>query len=221
MVPKWSRIKSPAGSRVSFLALAGTVAGFFLAGVPSALPVAAVQAATATTCPETTLVQPFVKTEEKEKLTPGYYSLVAGGDFEAGEAAWTLSGGAKVASGGAKSPLTEKEGKSSLDLPDGASAQSPLTCVETNDRTFRFLDRSEGTAATVTVRVVYETALGSVAVVVGTLAPGASWEPSPILHSGAAVAAAIKGGVAHMSIRFTSSKGTARIDDVYLDPRMR
>jgi len=216
MVPTWSRLKSAASSRGSLLALAASTAGMTFA---AALPVAAAQAAS---CPETTLLQPFKAIEEKEKIKePGYYSLVAGGDFEAGEAAWTLSGRAKVGSGGAKSPLTAIEGKSSLDLPEGASAQSPLTCVETNDRTFRFLDRSEGTAATVTARVVYETALGSVAVVVGTLAPGASWEPSPILHSGAAVAAAIKGGIAHMSIRLTSSKGTARIDDVYLDPRMR
>ncbi len=219
MVPTWSRIKSPARSRGAFIALAGTVAGLSLAGILGALPVGA-QAATAT-CPETKLVQPFAKIEEKEKLTPGYYSLVAGGDFESGEAAWTLAGGAKVASGGAKSPLTEKEGKSSLDLAKGAVATSPVTCVEPSDRTFRFLDRSEGASASLAVRVVYETSTGPDAVLAKTLTPGTSWEPSPILHTGAALATAISGGVAHMSVRFTSTKGTARVDDVSLDPRMR
>jgi hypothetical protein len=215
MVPTSSRLKSPAVSRGSFLALAGAVAGLGFAGVLSALPVAGAQAAS--TCPETTLTQPFLA----KWKDANYYSLIAGGSFEAGETAWTLSGGAKVASGSETYAVTGTPGKSSLDLPAGATATSPLTCVEPTDRTFRFFDRSEGATATVTVKVVYESAAGSVAVVVGTLTPGSSWEPSPILHSGAAVAGAITGGVAHMSIRFSTTKGTARIDDVYLDPRMR
>src|SRR5271166_6064476 len=209
MVPTWSRIKSPAArSRGAFLALAGTVAGLSLAGILGALPVAA-QAAAAT-CPETKLVQPFAKIEEKEKLTPGYYSLVAGGDFESGEAAWTLAGGAKVASGGAKSPLTEKEGKSSLDLAKGAVATSPVTCVEPSDRTFRFLDRDEGGEATLAVSVIYEGLTGLISDSVRTVTVGGSWEPSPILHTGAFKAVKLSsGGFANMSIRFEAIKGTA------------
>src|SRR5271165_1286782 len=138
MVPTWSRIKWHTVPRGSFLALAGTIAGFALAGL---LPVAAAQAAG---CPESTLSQPFAEIEKNEKLTEiHYYSLVAGGAFEPGEAAWTLSGGAKVASGGGISVLTKKEVKNSLELPKGAVAVSPLTCVEPSDRTFRFLDRAE------------------------------------------------------------------------------
>jgi hypothetical protein len=42
-----------------------------------------------------------------------------------------------------------------------------------------------------------------------------------VTQSGAAVLSAVSGGVAHLSIRLTSTKGVARIDDVFLDPRMR
>ncbi len=212
MVPIWSRIKSAAVSRSSSLALVGTVAGLTLAG---ALPAASAQAAIPA-CPETTLIQPFLKWQDS-----GYYSLVAGGGFEVGESAWTLSSKAAVASGSETFALTGKLGRSSLQLPTGASAQSPLTCVEPNDRTFRFLAHGEGGSAMITVSVIYEGLLGLISNTVKTGTVGSSWEPSPVLHTGAQKAAKLAGGFAHMSIRFEANKGTARIDDVYLDPRMR
>jgi hypothetical protein len=216
MVKTGSRIKSAAASRGAHLVLAGTVAGLTLA---SALPVAA-QAAS---CMETPLVQPFKAIEEKEKLTPSYYSLVAGGAFEAGEASWTLSGGAKVASGGGVSPLTGKEVKSSLELPKGAVATSPLTCVEPSNRTFRFLARGEGASAGLTVSVVYEGLLGFLFTKVsgGTVGSGKEFAVSQILDTGVHREAILLGGYAKMSIRFASTSGTVRVDDVYLDPRMR
>src|SRR5271165_6747956 len=199
MVPTWSRLKSAASSRGSLLALAASTAGMTFA---AALPVAAAQAAS---CPETTLVQPFKAIEEKEKIKePGYYSLVSGGAFEAGETAWTLSGGAKVASGGGISALTGKEAKRSLELPKGAVAVSPLTCVEPNDRTFRFLDHGEGGSTTLTVSVVYEGLTGLLATKVLSLtaATGKELTASAILHTGAHTAAKLSGGFAYMSIRF-------------------
>jgi len=54
-----------------------------------------------------------------------------------------------------------------------------------------------------------------------TLTVGNGWELSPILHTGAALASTISGGTAQLSVAFTSAKGVIRIDDVYLDPRMR
>ncbi len=209
MVRAMSRVKSAAASRRPLIAVAGTVAGLMLAG---ALPVAAADAAS---CPETQLVQPFVKWEDA-----GYYSLVAGGDFEAGEARWMLQGGASVAAGGATSPLTGKTGKSSLELPPGSVAYSPLTCVEPSDRTFRFFDRSEGSSATLAVSVVYNSFLGPIVVPLKSVSTAAGWEPGPIRHTGAALISEIFGGAAYLSIRLESVRGTARIDDVYLDPRL-
>jgi len=202
---------SPRQVRKIVVALCGS------ALVVGALPVAA-QAAS---CPETTLIQPFAKIEEKEKVTPNYYSLVAGGAFEAGETAWTLSGGAKVASGGGISALTGKEVKSSLELPKGAVAVSPLTCVEPNDRTFRFLDRNESGNTTLTVSVVYEGLTGRLNEKTVSAATGKELAASAVLHTGAHEAAKLSGGFASMSVRFEATGGTARVDDVYLDPRMR
>jgi hypothetical protein len=208
---KSSRMPRPASR-----ALAGTIAGLALAALSSALPVSAAQAATATTCPSTTLVQPFVTYADK-----GYYSLVAGGSFEGSMAGWGLHGGAKVVAGGEPSAVGGSLGADSLALPAGAYALSPFTCVEPNDRTFRIFARSEGSTATIVASVVYSTLLGNVAVPVGTVVLKSGWAPSPIMHTGAVLATAISGGVAHVSLEFTTIIGTARIDDVYLDPRMR
>jgi hypothetical protein len=215
MFPTWSRIKSAAASRGARLVLAGAVLGAALAG---ALPAAA-QAAP---CPETTLSQPFKAIEEQEKRTPGYYSLVAGGAFEAGEAAWSLSGGATVASGGGISPLTGSEVRSSLVLPKGAVATSPLTCLEPSKAAFRFLARGEGATAGLTVSVVYRGLLGLLFTKInaGTVGSGKEFEASPILQTGVHRELILLGGYAEMSLRFESTSGTARVDDVYLDPRM-
>jgi hypothetical protein len=208
--------KSRSVTRSVSLALTGTVAGLALAGLSAALPVAAAQAATVTACPSTTLVQPFLKYGDE-----GYYSLVSGGSFEGSMAGWTFSGGAKVAAGGEPSAVGGSLGSDSLKLSAGAGAQSPFTCVEPNDHTFRFFARSEGSSATIVAWVVYESVLGNIAAPVQPLVLKSSWEPSPIIHTGAAVATAVSGGVAHLALLFTAVSGTARIDDVYLDPRMR
>jgi hypothetical protein len=208
--------KSPSTPRRASLALAGTIAGLALAVLSSGLPISAAQAATASTCPSTTLVQPFLTYGDK-----GYYSLVAGGSFEGSMAGWGLHGGARVAAGGEPSLVGGSLGADSLMLPAGASAQSPFTCVEPNDRTFRFFARSEGSTATVLAWVVYSSSLGNIAVPVDTFVAKSGWAPSPIIHTGTVLATEISGGVAHLSLEFTSIIGTARIDDVYLDPRMR
>ncbi len=215
MVPIWSHIKPSRKAGGSFAVLAGTVAGLALAGVSAVLPVAA-EAATAKTCPEPTLVQPFVKWADSN-----YYQLVAGGGFEAGETPWTLSGGATVASGSETYAVTGKLGKSSLDLPQGSSAQSPFTCVEPNDRTLRLFARSEGKEGAVRVSVVYQTYLGEIALPVGSAATTSSWEPTAAFHTGVLIGALLSEGSIHVALRFTATSGVARIDDVYIDPRMR
>src|SRR5271165_7594363 len=124
------------------LPLASTLAGLTFAAVASGLPVASAQAAGAPRCESQTLSQPFLKWGDSN-----YYSLVAGGDFESASSAWTLSGGAKRVAGSEPYDATGRLGGFSLALPPGAAAQSPFTCVEPNDRTFRLFARSEGKAA--------------------------------------------------------------------------
>ncbi len=179
-----------------------------------------VTASTTTTCPETTLTQPFLQWEDAR-----YYSLIPGGSFEAGEAPWTLSNGAIAAAGSEAFAVTGTLGELSLDLPEGATAKSPLVCVEPTDRTFRFFDRAEGPSATITVKVVYEnstaTSRDNVSISKTLALSSSSWAPSPIFETGVPASSLISGGNAHVSISFTATRGAARIDDAYIDPRMR
>jgi len=210
--------------RLSRFLASTLLAGLTLTGLWCGLPVASAQAESvplaqaesAATCPSAKLSQPFMKWGDE-----GSYMLAPGGHFESSPSTWTLSGGAKLAAGGEPYAVTGSLGAWSLALSAGASAQSPFTCVEPSDRTFRFFARSEGTEATVLVQVVYETSKGSVASTGTKLALKRSWEPSPILHTGAAVISAVKNGTAQLALRFTGLSGTSRIDDVFIDPRMR
>ena len=196
------------------LSLVGVLAGLGFAGLSSG---AAVSAQAATACPNYPLSQPFTKWGDSN-----FYTLVAGGNFEGSLAGWTLSGGAQRASGSETYAATGALGASSLALPTGAAAQSPFTCVGPNDRTFRLFARGEGLGATVQAQIVYQTPLGNIALPVGKVVARSSWEPSSIFHTGAALANAITlNGTVQVALRFSSLSGSARIDDVFLDPRMR
>lgn len=193
-------------------------AGLALAGIWAALPVAGARAAaTHGVCPETTLVHPFTAWGDN-----GYYSLVPGGAFEPAEARWSYSGGAMPAVGNEPWNVSGTPSWFSAVIPQGGSVQAPYQCVEPNDRTFRFFLRAVGPSASVSVRLVYRSIAGlPVLLASKTLTVASNWELSPVLHTGAALASTISGGAAQLSLGFSSVKGIVRIDDVYLDPRMR
>jgi hypothetical protein len=193
----------------------GTLAGFTLAVGLGALPAASAQAASAATCPEPVLSQPFLHWEDAN-----YYSLIPDGSFEGLPLGWTFLGAVPVL-GGQPYNVTGKPSLMSLAIPLGAVAQSPSMCVEPSDRTFRFLARSEGAEATLRVQLVYQTTGGQFVSAGTKLTLGSAWAPTPILHTGAALATAITGETAHLSLRFTTLSGSARIDDVFLDPRRK
>jgi hypothetical protein len=214
MAPIWSYLKSPTRTGGSFAAIGGTLAGLALAASSAVLPATA--AAATTSCPANTLTQPFQKWSDSN-----YYALAPGGSFESGEAAWTLSGGAKVASGSETFAVTGKLGSSSLSLPQGAVAQSPFTCIEPNDRTLRMFAKSEGSEASVRVSVVYQTLLGNVAIPVGKASVNSSWAPTSAYHTGVLIGALLSEGSVHVALRVTAVTGASRVDDVFIDPRMR
>jgi hypothetical protein len=197
------------------------------------LPATAAQAATTSTttqaAPSTALSsasacaaaaqsQPFLKWGDSNS-----YGLIAGGDFEGSPSSWTLSRGAAQAAGSETYGVTGTVGKYSLALPSaGASAQSPFTCVTASDSTFRFFARNEGAPSSVSVAVVYSTPLGAIAVTVGAVTPSGGWQPAVAMPTGAAIAGALSSnGTAQMALRFTALSGSSRIDDVFVDPRMR
>jgi hypothetical protein len=181
------------------------------------LPGAPAQAASAGTCPSSALSQPFLKWGDSN-----FYELVAGGDFEGTLSGWVLIHGAQKASGSELYGATGKVGASSLALPYGASARSPFTCVTPSDSSFRFFARNEGPTASVLAEVVYWTPFGNVSVPVGIVKLSSGWQPTASMPTGAALAGALSSnGTAQLALRFTATTGSARIDDVFIDPRMR
>lgn len=179
-----------------------------------ALPAAA-QAAplSVSACDSSVLTQPFTPWADSD-----YYKLAPGGDFESGAAGWSLQGGAAVGAGSESYAVSGSAGSSSLKLPAGAVATSPQTCVNAAYPTFRFFVRSDTPGTTVTESVVYQSPEGTVTIPVGTVAAAGGWMPSPPMLTGSAIAGALNGGTAWVSLEFTASGGTAQVDDVYVDP---
>jgi hypothetical protein len=181
-------------------------------------PSAPAQAALITTgaCNEAALSQPFLRWGDTNS-----YELVPGGNFEGSLSGWNLSGGAQRAAGSEPYGATGSVGAYSLTLPAGASALSPFTCVNASYPSFRFFARNDGLLSIVLVQVVYKTALGSVSVPVGTVALAGAWQPTVPMLTGSIVGGVLSGGTGQVALRFTALAGPSRIDDVFVDPRMR
>ncbi len=190
---------------------------FALAGILAACGAASAQASLIATdaCNDATLSQPFLRWGDTSA-----YELLPGGNFEGSLSGWTLSG-ARLASGSEPYGATGAVGSSSLALAQGASAQSPFTCVDAAYPTFRFFARNEGLAATVLVQVVYRTPLGSVALPLGAVALSPTWEPTLPMLTGSVAGGLLADGTAQVALRFTALTGSSRIDDVFVDPRMK
>jgi hypothetical protein len=182
-----------------------------MAGAATGTLAAKVAALTAnpTACQARTLTQPFTPWSD----TASYF-LVAGGTFEGGATGWTLTGGAQARSGG--EPFLAGSTASSLDLPAGASATSPVTCVDPGAPTLRFFAIGAGSKVDVSVLI------GKVAVSVGTITPTNTWAPTPtVLYLANALSVLSPTGTLNVSFRFTASGAEAHVDDVYVDPYRR
>lgn len=181
--------------------------------VPALASGAPAQAALSSTgaCDNAALTQPFAHWGDSSS-----YKLVPGGSFEGGSSGWTLSHGAKVVAGSEPYGASGSAGNSSLYLPAGASAQSPLTCVNYAYPTFRFFARNDWLLSTVLVQVVYN----GVALPVGAVALSGSWQPTLPMLTLSAVPGLLDGGTTPVSVRFTALLGGSHIDDVFVDPRM-
>jgi hypothetical protein len=167
-------------------------------------------------CPaDSALSQPFAAWGDTNE-----YRLLQGGDFAAGAPGWTLSGGATITGTGEPFRLAGGPSQNSLSLPAGATAQSPYTCVDLTQPTFRLVDAAEAPASLVAVSVVYQSRIGPVSVPIGTITGASSWQPSAQFRNGAPIAGLLQGGTAEMAVSFTALTGATRLDDVFVDPRM-
>ncbi len=167
-------------------------------------------------CNEAALTQPFAQWGDSN-----YYELVSQGNFEGSLSAWTLTGGAHQAPEGEPYDVAGEVGHDSLALPAGATVQSPFTCVNASYPSFRFFARQRGLLATLLVQVVYKTALGPLTASLGVVALSGSWQPTLPMLTDSIVGGVLSGGTGQVALRFTALLGESRIDDVYIDPRMR
>jgi hypothetical protein len=159
------------------------------------------------TCNHSALSQPFAPW-----LDFATYELAPGGDFES--STWTMSGRAGLVAGSEPYTATGTLGSSSLSLPAGSSAQSPLTCVDAAYPSIRFFIAGTGLVA---VNVVDR----GLVIPAGVAVAGSAWSPTLVMVTGSAVLGALSGGTAQVSLRFTGLAGSPQIDDVFIDPWSR
>jgi hypothetical protein len=146
---------------------------------------------------------------------------VPGGNFEGSLSGWTLTGGAQRVAGSEPFGVTGSAGAYSLNLPAGSSAQSPFTCVNISYPSFRLFAQNSGLLSSVLVQVVYQTPLGPVSVPVGAGALSTSWRPTLPMLTASIVGGVLANGTGQVALRFTALLGSTRIDDVFIEPRMR
>jgi hypothetical protein len=162
-------------------------------------------------CDNSPLTQPFQRWGDTSP-----YKLIPGGSFESGAPGWTLSNGARIVAGSEPYGVSGSVGNASLYLPAGASAQSPITCVNAAYPTFRFLARNDWLLSTVLVQVVY----GGLPLPVGAVALSSQWKPTLPMLTASAVPGLLDGGTTPVAVRFTALLGASHVDDVFVDPRM-
>jgi hypothetical protein len=177
----------------------------------------------ATSCDDGPITQPFARFGDNAN-----YKLLPGGSFEAGTAAWQLSGGAKIVSGNESYKVGGSTDSRSLLLPGGSAAVSPFTCVGLSEPTLRlFAKRNSallGLVSTLNVQIQVQTSLGLslwLPVLPGDLG-GGSWHPTASMPLIANILPLSSSDKTPVRFRFTPLLGSWQIDDVYVDPfRMR
>jgi hypothetical protein len=155
------------------------------------------------------------------------YALAPGGNFESGAGGWLLTGGAGVAAGNETAYVGSTTDRSSLALPSGSTATSPVMCIDGSYPHFRVFARNTGSPrSTLKVEVLYMDGKGKiVGSGSGTIAGATTaWQLSNPLTIGVTFNTAVAAGAAPVGFRFTpsgSSAGKWQIDDVYVDPYAR
>jgi hypothetical protein len=197
---------NPFFRRVRAVVVLGLVGGT----IAMAMGAAPASAGLGLACPSATST-PFVGWNDYAN-----YAFAPDGGFESGGSGWALSGGARAGSGNESFYVHGKSDKSSLSLPQGASATSPPMCISVLSSKMRFLVRGDS-GSSVKVQIVYRGLLSNVLGIFdgGTISAGGSWKPSPEIGMLGGVLPLLTSSV---SFRFTAVGGAAGIDDVYLDP---
>jgi hypothetical protein len=205
-------------TRVAFAAALSSCA-FALSAVPAAH--ANVLSLLPGSCAGETYTKPFAQFGDTNN-----YTLVPGGNFEAGTVAWANSGGTARVAGNESFNVGGASDSSSLSLAAGSSTTGPPVCANIYKPTLRFFARNNGSSGSrLNVDVYYPGLLGRVQMArLGTISAGPSWAPTGETQLTVTnLLATLSLSRTVIAFRFSPADSTGQwtIDDVYVDPRMR
>ena len=150
------------------------------------------------------------------------YAAVPQGSFEGAIDGWTITGAARQVADPAY-PTGPVADTTSLELAAGATATSPPICANANTPTFRlFLKALSANPAVYGITVNYLDTTGGTVHGAAALTPSTTWGLSPQILVKTNKIATDSTGWGHIQISVTAPTNSAlRIDDLYLDPKMR
>jgi hypothetical protein len=172
--------------------------------------------ASAGSCPDQVLSQPFLPWSD-----PSLYTPLSDGGFEAKADGWDLRALAGTVRGNEPWSVAGN-GRYALSLPSGGAATSPVLCAGVGHPTLRFFAQRTGGSALAPLRVdvLFEDATGAVnSLTIGRLVGDGGWSPSPAFVVGANLLTLLPGDLTPLEFRFTPEGGSSwTIDDVFVDP---
>jgi hypothetical protein len=190
-----------------------------IAALMAAAVLAVPAVASAASCPAQATATPFAQWGDS-----GSYFAVPGGNFEAPlQTSGWMAAGAQRTVGNEPVHVGSLSDSYSLTMVGGGVAISPAFCVDDSMPYFRFFAHALGTNGDLRVRLVVQTASGTVDIPfrhVVDLAAGsmASWAPTAQLNLADSSVLA-KGQVGRGRLVFNVTGASSwQIDDIYVDP---
>jgi hypothetical protein len=210
-----SRVVERRGSRLA-IALAGALCTLAIAAQPSH---AGLLVKSAPACTSTDSSRPFLPWIDLASYVPA-----PDGGFEAGAKGWDLHGAAAVP-GNEPYDIGGAADDTSLRIPAGGDATSPVMCVGVEHPTARFFAKRTGGSilSTLRVDVTFEDALGlRHTLPTGVVLNGGSWQPTLPMLLVANLLPLLPGQHTPITLRFVpQGAGSWQIDDLYVDPFKR
>jgi hypothetical protein len=169
-------------------------------------------AATTLSCQEPLIVNPFTAWGDFRD-----YVLAPYGDFEnSALPGWILEGGATA--------MRDAAGRGVLRMPEGSTATSPAMCIDLNYPTMRYFVRdADADSARLRTQVMYvDHATAYTPYTVGKLTAKPNWRLTEDIEI-EPERGGVDPGWRRVAFRLVAPRdeGDIRIDDFYIDPRMR
>jgi hypothetical protein len=169
-------------------------------------------AASAASCPEQAVTQPFASLGDDNS-----YFMAPGGDFEQKNNPWVITGKGKIED--KNDAYAEIWGKKALSLNEGSSSISPEVCVDVDRPHLRLALRNDKGKGQLRIDAV--SASGEVTTLATIDAENnKKWRMSDFVPLTGPLG--IEGDtVQDVQLRLTADVGTWRVDGVAIDPRVR